>query len=50
MGSPHFSIGLKVNNLTNEEIELSGRQLNSPGDRTFSVQDSRHAFRLRGNF
>jgi TonB-dependent receptor len=46
----HFAIGLEMNNLTNEEIVLSGRQLNSPGAKTFSVQDSRYALTLRGNF
>jgi hypothetical protein len=46
----HFAIGLEANNLTNEEIVLSGRQLNSPGGKTYSVQDSRYALTLRGNF
>jgi TonB-dependent receptor len=45
-----FAIGIEANNLTNEEIVLSGRQLNSPGGSTFSVQDSRYALTLRGNF
>jgi len=46
----HFAIGIEANNLTNEEIILSGRQLNSPGGKTYSVQDSRYALTLRGNF
>jgi iron complex outermembrane receptor protein len=46
----NFAIGLEANNLTNEEIILSGRQLNSPGGKTYSVQDSRYALTLRGNF
>jgi len=46
----HLSIGIEANNLTNEEIVLVGRQLNSPGGTTYSVQDSRYALTLRGNF
>lgn len=45
-----YAVGLEANNLTNEEIELSGRQLNSPGGKTFSVQDTRYAVTLRGKF
>jgi len=45
-----FSIGIEANNLTNEEIVLHGQQLNSPGARTYSVQDSRYALTFRGTF
>jgi iron complex outermembrane receptor protein len=46
----NLAIGFEANNLTNEEIVLSGRQLNSPGGKTFSVQDSRYALTLRVNY
>jgi TonB-dependent receptor len=46
----NFAVGLEANNLTNEEIILHGRQLNSPGAKSFSVQDTRYAVTLRGKF
>ena len=46
----NYSVGLEVNNLTNEELVLHGKQLNTPGARTYSVQDTRYALTFKGSF
>jgi hypothetical protein len=47
----NFSLGLEANNLTNEKLNLTQKQIN-PGDHIASstVQDTRYAITLRGKF
>lgn len=47
----NFSLGLEANNLTNEKLNLTQKQIN-PGDHIGSstVQDTRYAITLRGKF
>lgn len=49
--SDSFALGLEVNNLTNEKLNLIQKQIN-PGDHIASstVQDTRYALTLRGKF